>query len=903
MTNVRAGVAYVDVRLGSIEKLKSAMKSEIESATREVGKRVGEELAKSATPGAAKAGVTTSKAMSSAFFKDAKQSMMGGFRALSQFNIQTFGKMMLQAGAAGALGIRTGVEAGIKGFLPTLERGLTGAARIAGNLAVGIGSKIVSGFKAIPGAMTTASNAINAFSRRMGLLSFQMTNFGFIALTAFTAPVAAALTLGAVIGIKTAASIEQATAALKALTPAGTNVEALIKRLQNLAQKSPIFNTADVISFTQKMVASGLSVKQTEAFLKSFGNIALTVGADVSKVPFALEALVQMVGKGKVQMEELRQQLGDALPGAMKIVSDALGVTTADLYEMTKAGKITGTDLVIALTKLGQSPKYLKGATNGVDTLGSKFQALKESISNQLGQVFLDNADKIKSGIDKLGPSLSKLIQDSGPAFNGLINGFQKLVDWIGKAIDWYDKLSPQNQKLFKIISLITIALGPAVLIFGALGSAIAGITALVSVLISPVGAVVVGIIALGAAVFGIIKYLQNAYKEGGKFKEIWDKVWDSVMKLLEPLKKQWNEVWTQIKEGWAQLSAAFMENKQAFLDILKIIGVIAGVIAAVVVGVLFAAIKGVLAAIGPLFKAIASLISGIMKILGGVIDFIVGVWTGDWGRAWDGIKKIWDGLWDAIIGTITNIIGSIWALVKGFVTGIGDFFSWLYNLLVGHSIIPDMVNAILGWFRKLVDLGKSIISNLGAYFSAFYNIYIAPFVNAVRNGIEKAVSFFTSIPGKIKNAFSSAGSWLVNAGRNIVDGLVEGVKRMSGVLKSAILNLIPGPVKSIVAKALDINSPSKVFKKYGQYVVQGFIDGIKDMTPKMINQMQKFSSIIPETATTNFGTPQVPLVTPGNASKGAALNIENYYANANADPRRQAEDWYFLVSARGGNA
>jgi tape measure domain-containing protein len=57
-------------------------------------------------------------------------------------------------------------------------------------------------------------------------------------------------------------------------------------------------------------------------------------------------ALTQIVSKGAVQMEELRQQLGDRLPGAIQIMADGLGVTTAELIKMMEQGQVTEEALV-----------------------------------------------------------------------------------------------------------------------------------------------------------------------------------------------------------------------------------------------------------------------------------------------------------------------------------------------------------------------------------------------------------------------------------------------------------------------------------------------------------------------------------------------------------------------------
>lgn len=65
-----------------------------------------------------------------------------------------------------------------------------------------------------------------------------------------------------------------------------------------------------------------------------------------AEVQGVFTALTQIVSKGAVQMEELRQQLGDRLPGALQIMADGLGVSTAELIKMMEQGQVTSDALV-----------------------------------------------------------------------------------------------------------------------------------------------------------------------------------------------------------------------------------------------------------------------------------------------------------------------------------------------------------------------------------------------------------------------------------------------------------------------------------------------------------------------------------------------------------------------------
>lgn len=77
--------------------------------------------------------------------------------------------------------------------------------------------------------------------------------------------------------------------------------------------------------------------------------------------------------------------------------------------------------------------------------------------------------------------------------------------------------------------------------------------------------------------------------------------------------------------------------------------------------------------------------IEGMKMVLGGFIDFIVGVFTGDWKKAIDGLKKIWEGL------------------KKIFIDGFG------LMLTAGKNFIVDLVNEVLGkmpdWFKKMFGI------------------------------------------------------------------------------------------------------------------------------------------------------------------------------------------------------
>lgn len=66
----------------------------------------------------------------------------------------------------------------------------------------------------------------------------------------------------------------------------------------------------------------------------------------------------------------------------------------------------------------------------------------------------------------------------------------------------------------------------------------------------------------------------------------------------------------------------------------------------------------------------IDGILGGLKQVLGGVIDFVVGVFTGDWSRAWDGVCSIFKGIWNTIVsiaeGAMNFVIRAVNAVIKG---------------------------------------------------------------------------------------------------------------------------------------------------------------------------------------------------------------------------------------------
>ena len=128
------------------------------------------------------------------------------------------------------------------------------------------------------------------------------------------------------------------------------------------------------------------------------------IGASQSQIHSALVALEQMLSKGKVSAQELRLQMGNALPGAFEIAARAMNMTTQELDELMSKGQLASTVFVPKFTaqlkkELGQgfeaNIKSLDFALVNLSTAWQEFQA--NILQGEAGEALADLVRQITS--------------------------------------------------------------------------------------------------------------------------------------------------------------------------------------------------------------------------------------------------------------------------------------------------------------------------------------------------------------------------------------------------------------------------------------------------------------------------------------------------------------------------
>lgn len=98
-------------------------------------------------------------------------------------------------------------------------------------------------------------------------------------------------------------------------------------------------------------------------------------------------------------------------------------------------------------------------------------------------------------------------------------------------------------------------------------------------------------------------------------------------------------------------------------------------------------------------FSIIGDVVGGILKAFGGLIDFITGVFSGDWEKAWQGICDFFGGIWDGIWGIIKGVINLVIDGINLLWTGVYTVVSAIVNAVGGiASAIGSIFGQDWGW-------------------------------------------------------------------------------------------------------------------------------------------------------------------------------------------------------------
>lgn len=177
--------------------------------------------------------------------------------------------------------------------------------------------------------------------------------------------------------------------------------------------------TSNFAKFTAAATNANMPMEDQRKLFESLSRASGAFGLTADETNGVFLAVTQMMGKGKIQAEELRGQLGERMPIAMQAMAKAAGTTVAGLDQIMKEGKLLSADVL---------PKFA--------------DVLNEMLPNI-------DTDNIETSLNRLKNVFQEFTQNTG-----IQNVYKKLIDELAEIVDYAkDKIS---MLITFIISLVS---------------------------------------------------------------------------------------------------------------------------------------------------------------------------------------------------------------------------------------------------------------------------------------------------------------------------------------------------------------------------------------------------------------------------------------------------------------
>lgn len=441
---------------------------------------------------------------------------------------------------------------------------------------------------------------------------------------------------------------------------AGTTLRAL---LTNMAKPTD--------EMKQAMDELGVSLEDGKGNMLTFREVMDNLRKGFGELKIPQEELEQKLNDLNTQFENGEITEEDYNDGVLRLTERAYGAEGA--MKAQSAAMLAGQRGMSGLLAIvGTSDEDFNKLTSAIDNSEGAAHKMAETMQDNL----LGRITKLKSAIDVLSVQIGEII----------IPYVEKFVAKIQQLVDWFANLSDEQQKNIVKWAVIVAAIGPVLLFFGKLivgiGSlikafgeiktAITGIKAGFGILKGAIAATNLPILAIVGTIAILIAAFATLWKNNEEFREKIISIWNNIKESVGNFVSQISERLAAIGITFESVTGAISTIWNGFCNLL----------APVFIGA---------------FELIQEKLQFIFDAIVGILDFFIGIFTGNWEQALNGIKEFWSAAWE----WIKNILMTLLEAIKGV---IGTFLSWF-----GLSL-DDGLKAAKELFFNTFDKVKEIV-------------------------------------------------------------------------------------------------------------------------------------------------------------------------------------------------
>lgn len=419
----------------------------------------------------------------------------------------------------------------------------------------------------------------------------------------------------------------------------------------------------------------------------------------------AMVASGNILGAQKVILAELTTEFGGAAKAAGETFPGALARTKVAFGELSKAGFAAIVPILLP-------------AINGIANALVKATPFVEDFSTKVSGKLSDGLKAAAGPMAEFGKFLSKAFDAAKPIVEGFGDSFKPVLAAVGGA---FEALMPTIEKLLPAFLQLSTTASPLMLVFKALAPVLPQIVGLIGTLAATISGgllkVILQIMPSVSKLAGILstvlaKVIADLMPIIVKLVGILGPILSAVLSAVGPLFSTLAGVVGTLLQALIPVIDPIMKLVSTLLDLIAPLLQLVGPILTLLITMLGPLLTPILDAVKQSFKFLVPIIASVVSVikdiltpvikeiitvLGGVIDFLTGVFTGNWSKAWTGITEIFKGIFNGMLGIAQGLVNGIIDLINGVINGIDS---------VGKSVGIN-IGVIPHWAGKLPGLAE----------------------------------------------------------------------------------------------------------------------------------------------------------------------------------------------------
>ncbi|MDE6748598.1 MAG: phage tail tape measure protein [Lachnospiraceae bacterium] len=724
-------------------------------------------------------------------------------------------------------------------------------------------------------------------------------------------------------GAKTKFSASEAAEAMNYMAMAGwktSDMLAGIEGIMNLAAASgeDLATTSDIV--TDALTAFGLTAADSGHFADILAAASSNANTNVSMMGETFKYCAPIAGALGFSAEDTAEAIGLMANAGIKSSQAGTSLRTI-MSNLTGEVKISGEaigEVVVATTKADGSMRELSDIIADCRTAfaglseSEKAQAAEALVGKTAMSGFLALVNAAPSDIEKLSSAIANCdgsaegmaatmqdnlagqftilksqLQELAISFGEiLMPAIRQIVTWIQGFVDKLNGMDEGTKKVVTTVALFVAALGPVLIIIGKVISAVGTIMTIIPKIAGVINVVKTAFAALNttmlanpifliiAAITALVVAFIYLWNNCDGFREFWINLWeivkDAAVTAWNAIKSFFAEVWEAIKNIFFTVFEAIKMLVTTYFEIYRIIIETVFNVIETVITTVWEAVKGIFTTVLGVIQTIVMTHFNIYKtIIETVMTIIKTVITTVWETiktvvttVLDAIKTIFTTVWDAIKTIISAALSGIKGLITGDFTAVKESITIIMNTI--KSTIGTVWNTIRNTVSTVLNAIKSAVSNI-------FNGIVSAIKGAMTNVLNAVKNGFSNVKSHITGLASQAVTW----GKDLVMGIVNGIKSCIGAVGDAVKS-VADKIKAFLHFSVPDEGPLTDYESWMPDFMGGLAEGIKRSRGMVADAVKGVAEDMVVSPTVSAGSIQTYQNTQTDTLTGILNGIQN---------------------------